>query len=129
MTMGRHVMYDGKVSISTWRRVEKFPGIGFLLEQAAQRGGATPLATHVITLPDPERSRSDSPPGGTAWVGLDESHVTLHWYDGGHQVRFALDVFTCGDRADPSVIISHVLAFLVGCTGRRTEVKRFAGMG
>ena len=125
MALGRHVLFDGVASQEAWRAAEAYPGIGFLLERAARAGGATVLDSRLIQLPHPDRSKPDSPPGGTAWVGLDESHVTLHWYDHGDEVHFALDAFTCGYRADPDKIVGHVIAALAGCTGDVTQVDRF----
>ncbi|KKL09619.1 hypothetical protein LCGC14_2564090, partial [marine sediment metagenome] len=92
-------------------------------------GGATVLRQQLINLPHPGLSKSDSPLGGTAWVGLDESHITLHWYTLEDSVRFALDAFTCGDHADPTAIVDHVLDNLLGCVGRVFHIGRFDGAG
>lgn len=125
MQHGKQVLYDGVVSKAAWLRAEVYPGIDFLLVRAAYAGGATVLASRRIDLPHPQLSKPGSPPGGTAWVGLDESHITIHWYDDGATVRFALDVFTCGERADPRDIADRILAALPGSIGRFVDLKRF----
>jgi S-adenosylmethionine/arginine decarboxylase-like enzyme len=125
MPRGRLITVDGVASIATW------PGgddLTALLTDSCRAGGATVLATHLIRLPDPIRSKPGSPPGGTAWVGLDESHVTIHWYE--HPtigvVRFALDIFTCGSWADPLRICDKIEAGLGDVVQlTRTVVQRF----
>ncbi len=99
-------MLDGLVPRSKWPKTD---ALVELMETAAIAGGATPLESRVIDLPC-EKSRPDSPPGGTAWCGLDESHITLHWYYKDDQVEFAADVFTCGDNAHADVIMEALLA-------------------
>lgn len=125
MQHGKQVLYDGVVSKAAWQLAEGYPGIDFLLVRAAYAGGATVLASRRIDLPHPQLSKLGSPPGGTAWVGLDESHITLHWYDDGATVRFALDVFTCGECANARDIMDRVLAALPGSIGRVVELERF----
>jgi len=118
-----HVLVDGWVPVASWRALEDV-GVLTALVAAALAGDATVLDGRVISLPDPKRSKPDSPPGGTAWVGLDESHVTLHWYDGEDRVRFALDAFTCGDMANPSRIVDAFLQRLPGAFSDRKSLVR-----
>ncbi len=125
MLSGRHILFDGSVPIRDWRVVEVYPGLGQMLREAARTAGATPLDGRVILLPDSELSRPDSPPGGTAWIGLDESHVTLHWYVSELTVHFAIDAFTCGDRANPAKLVDLVLAMLHCNAGHGMELHRF----
>ncbi len=126
MSAGRHVIYDGAAPAAAWRAMRAHPGLGLLLKQIARDAGATSLDGRVIELPHPN-SRPGSPPGGTAWIGLDESHITLHWYDDGDWVRFALDAFACGQHADPSAMVDAFLAHLPGVEGTRREFVRFLG--
>ena len=104
MAVGSHVTLDAVVTCAKWPDVEE---LRTLLETAAKAGGATPLESRVILLPC-AKSREDSPPGGTAWCGLDESHITLHWYTGKDTVTFALDVFTCGKHSDAEKIVNFL---------------------
>lgn len=127
MSAGRHVIYDGAAPAAAWRTMRAHPGLGLLLKQVARDAGATPLDGRVIELPHPY-SRTGSPLGGTAWVGLDESHITLHWYDDGDRVRFALDAFACGRDADPAAMVSAFLGHLPGVKGRKREFVRFLGL-
>lgn len=106
--LGRHVTADCTVTRTKW------PNSGVLRElllTAANSGGATPLESHVFQLPC-DQSRPSSPPGGTAYVVLDESHIALHWYTKKDTVDFALDVFTCGEHADPHSIAMDFMGLL-----------------
>lgn len=68
------------------------------IARAATRAGATVISQNRY------RFWHDSPPGFTAVVLLDESHVTAHSYaDLG---LLALDIFTCGDT-DPMDILRY----------------------
>jgi len=99
-----------------------------MLMKAVHAGNATPLEVSVIELPHPHRSRPESPPGGTAWVGLDESHITLHWYSDRPEhgsTLFALDVFTCGERANTREIVDTMMLLLAGKALKQAGHKRF----
>jgi S-adenosylmethionine decarboxylase len=69
------------------------------------------------------RFGSDSPPGFTAVVVLDESHCSVHTYaDIG---LMAFDIFTCG-KTDPHAILEHIRADIdLGETDVR-EIRRFS---
>jgi len=121
---GAHVTLDAVIEKRKWPRDED---LSELLSTAASVGRATPIKCHVISLPC-ELSRPDSPPGGTAWCGLDESHITLHWYDKGDAVEFALDVFTCGDHANPEKIVNFLETKLGADTPIRSEKGYYSRM-
>jgi S-adenosylmethionine/arginine decarboxylase-like enzyme len=102
-----------------------------MLLKAVHAGNATPLELSVIELPHPHKSRPSSPPGGTAWVGLDESHVTLHWYSDRPKLGstlFALDVFTCGEHANTHEIMDTLMLLLAGKALKQNGHKRFVGI-
>jgi S-adenosylmethionine decarboxylase len=86
------------------------------MARAAEEAGATVISQVRY------RFGSESPPGFTAIVVLDESHVSAHSYaDTG---RVALDVFTCGDT-DPRAVWQRIRSELglEHCTVR--EYQRF----
>ena len=117
MHKGMHVTLDAIVSRTRWdsrfKSILDFAGpFRDCLEACAYVGNATVLRSEVIKLPHPEKSRPESPPGGTAWVGLDESHITIHWYEYDDRVEFAMDVFTCGRYANPNAILDHFETYL-----------------
>lgn len=88
--------------------------LGFM-KGAASRGGATVVSEGAVDLTDP--------PGFTVFVGLDESHLSAHYYaEGGH---LAVDVFTCGFRADARAIMREVLGAVGGEVVFSKEVARF----
>lgn len=93
-------------------------GAGFMVEflkGAAKRGGATVVSEGAVDLA--------SPPGFTVFVGLDESHISAHYYEaGGH---LAVDVFTCGVRADARRIMGEILGEVGGRVVFESEVRRF----
>ena len=117
------------VMVDSWAPKASWPTPGKLKDMfrvAALCGRATFLQAEVIPLPD-ERSREGSPLGGTAWAGLDESHVTLHWRFEEDRVRFALDVFTCGDHASPLTITKWLCRAFNAEVAQMREVGRFKG--
>jgi len=70
--------------------------VASVLVEAAKIAGATVLHSKQINLPC-ALSKPSSPPGGTAVVLLDESHISMHWYDQEDgRAMIALDMFTCG---------------------------------
>jgi S-adenosylmethionine/arginine decarboxylase-like enzyme len=102
--------------------------LGDILWTAAIAGGATPLDSRVILLPDLDKSGPESPPGGTAWVGLDESHITLHWYSDNPspgKTLFCLDVFTCGTNANTFLIADYIMLKLTAREIRKESRDRF----
>ena len=95
-----------------------------LLRGSAEAGGARVVGGMTRILPCP-LSREGSPPGGAAFVLLDESHVSLHWYDlGDGKSRYAFDAFSCGG-ADSEKILDEILRVLGGCE-RRGVADRFS---
>lgn len=71
------------------------------LAVAAERAGATVISQVRYLF------GSDSPPGFTAVVVLDESHCSVHTYaDAG---LMAFDIFTCG-TTDPRDILKYIQA-------------------
>jgi len=84
--VARHVCLDDRLMLNT-------------LAEAAERAGATVISQTRYKF------GSDSPPGFTAIVVLDESHCSAHTYaDLG---LIALDMFTCG-TTDPNDILKYV---------------------
>lgn len=83
-----------------------------VLQSACLRGRATVLRTHAQKF---------QPHGVTVVCLLAESHITLHTYP--EDRGFMLDVFTCGDRADPLVIAEAVVRILGG-SARYRQAER-----
>lgn len=50
--------------------------------------------------------QGESPPGFTAVVLIDESHITAHCYS--DRGWLAIDVFTCGSTSSPSEMIDFI---------------------
>lgn len=69
------------------------------LAEAAHHAGANVISQVRY------RFGSDSPPGYTAAVILDESHCTAHSY--AEHRAIAIDIFTCG-ATDPRDVLSHL---------------------
>lgn len=83
--------------------------LGATLRTALERAGAT--VCDVI-------SRRFDPQGVTVLALLCESHASVHTYP---ELGSAfLDVFTCGDAADPEFAVT-LLAESLGATGTRVE--------
>ena len=114
---GIHILVDGIGVIPA--------DIVSVLKTAATRAHATVVHTKCVTLPQPSCNPL-SPPGGTAVALLDESHITLHWYDlADGTARVALDVFTCGS-ANTCVAVSYIMTQLNLTLMSYETVKRFA---
>ena len=64
----------------------------------------------------------NSPPGFTAVVLLDESHISAHCYADTGQI--ALDIFTCGSTA-PQNVLDYILEEIDLGTVKFSEVSRF----
>lgn len=86
------------------------------MARSAERAGATVISQVRYKF------GSDSPPGFTAVVVLDESHCSVHTYaDLG---LMAFDIFTCG-TTNPIAILDHIRADIdLGETDVR-EIRRF----
>lgn len=118
--MGKHIFVDGIGTIPS--------DVAGTLAAAARAAGATVLHQKQIILPS-EKSKPHSPPGGTAVVLLDESHISLHWYDRPDGTALvAIDAFTCG-LANPEVAIDHLTSKLGLTTLHREAHIRFATVG
>ena len=64
----------------------------------------------------------NSPPGFTAFVLLDESHISAHCYE--EQQKIALDIFTCGNTNPLNVL--DTLKSIVDLGDYKTKmVERF----
>lgn len=86
------------------------------MARAAQRAGATVVSQVRY------RFGSDSPPGFTAFVLLDESHCSVHTY--AEAGLMAFDIFTCG-ATDPREVLRHIRAEIdLGDTSIR-DLRRF----
>ena len=71
-----------------------------VMARAAERAGATVVSQMRYKF------GSDSPPGFTAIVMLDESHCSAHTYaDHG---LIAMDIFTCG-KTEPREVLRYIL--------------------
>lgn len=125
---GVHFLVDAEIKKALW---PTSPDVleGFLV-RCAESGGAQLVGSRVVMLP--RLLSYGMPPGGTAWVGFDESHITLHWYEVPETeninglVRFALDVFTCGDRQRQLEIVDRILCGFGELTwSRTTTLNRF----
>jgi S-adenosylmethionine/arginine decarboxylase-like enzyme len=115
--VGKHILVDGVGSIPS--------DVAGTLAKAARTAGATVLHQKQIILPC-EKSKPHSPPGGTAVVLLDESHISLHWYDRDDgSALIAIDAFTCG-TADPNLAIDYLLDHLTVTVLHRETRTRFA---
>lgn len=101
--MGVHIFTDGIGTIPA--------DIVSVLRGAAFQAKATVVHAKHVPLPQPN-CNPGTPPGGTAVALLDESHITIHWYDlPNGAARIALDVFTCGSsdtRAAAEYLIDHL---------------------
>lgn len=74
-----------------------------IVNRACEEGGATVMVTYAQRF---------HPQGVTVVSVLAESHAAVHTYPevGGYMV----DVFTCGDRADPLKIAASIMSALGG---------------
>lgn len=101
LPFGRHVVADG--SSVTSAHLNDGAYLAEILASSSVRGGATVLFTHVEQFPEQ---------GVTAFCVLAESHVSIHTYPEFYVAL--LDVFTCGDDADPERIVSEITRELGG---------------
>jgi S-adenosylmethionine decarboxylase len=85
-----------------------------ILREAVEASGATYLG---------ELHERFEPWGGvTAIIALAESHISLHtWPEYGYA---ALDIFTCGERADPWKAYEHVVKSFKPAKVNVTEMVR-----
>lgn len=90
---------------------------------AAEEAGATVVKVSWANLGNGD----GTPPGATVAILLNESHLTLHTYS--DEGLAALNVFTCGKRADPLKAAGCVLTALHGRLTFRDVNPRFAAPG
>jgi S-adenosylmethionine decarboxylase proenzyme len=83
------------------------------LERSLARAGAT--VCDVV-------SRRFVPQGVTVLALLSESHASLHTYPEIGSVF--LDVFTCGDRADPELAVRLLAEALAATSTNTTSIRR-----
>lgn len=83
-----------------------------VVEVACRRGGATVLGTY---------HHSFSPQGLTVVSILAESHAAVHTYP--EEAAYMIDVFTCGDQADPTRI-AEAIVWTLGGTARYERTDR-----
>ncbi len=84
-----------------------------LLIRAADRGNLSVLRS---------QRHQFHPQGATVLLLLSESHLSLHtWPERGYA---ALDLFTCGDRADPAAACQTVLEFLAPTHHHAQQILR-----
>lgn len=83
-----------------------------VVEIACRRGGATVLSTYHHHF---------SPQGLTVVSILAESHAAVHTYP--ELASYMIDVFTCGDQADPTRI-AEAIVWSLGGTARYERMSR-----
>ncbi len=88
-------------------------GLVALAAEAAEKAGATVLATHHHRF---------EPHGVSAICVLAESHLSIHtWPEIG---TATIDVYTCGDSADPNVACDLIEVQLAPQYAERTRIDR-----
>lgn len=113
-TMGRHVIAE------LWGcNVEKLNDMNYIervFVDAALEAGAEirEVAFHKF-----------APHGVSGVVIISESHLTIHSFP--EHGYASIDVYTCGDRIDPTVASNYILKALDASTSEVIEVPR--GMG
>ena len=88
-----------------------------VLARAARRAGATVISQVRYKF------GTESPPGFTAVVMLDESHCSAHTY--ADQGLMAIDVFTCGNT-DPQDVLRNIMEEIKLGDITVREIGRFA---
>jgi S-adenosylmethionine decarboxylase len=98
--LGRHLLATIQASPNILNHPERLTCAAL---DACNAGGATVIGCH---------SHKFEPHGVTAFVILAESHFSIHtWPERG---TAALDIFTCGEKANPFVIFSTFLSLVGG---------------
>ena len=85
---------------------------------AIKKHGATFLTSAKVVL------GATSPPGFTLAILLDESSVTVHTY--ANEGLMAVNVFTCGKKANPKMIARDIMIYARGCVVFSDDAPRFA---
>lgn len=93
MGIGKHVLID---LYDCQGDMEDVPKVLDILKQAAITAGATILQVSYEKF---------DPQGLTAVIILAESHLSIHTYPEHGSGYAAIDLFTCGDKCEPSKAI------------------------
>ncbi|MEV6136466.1 adenosylmethionine decarboxylase [Nocardia sp. NPDC051990] len=112
--LGRHVIaeFEGVDS----HRLDDEDLLCTLLTDSVTRAGAT-----VLDI----ASKRFVPQGVTVVLLLSESHASIHTYP---EIGAAfVDVFTCGERADPAYAVRHVIEALEPDAVRMSTIRRGQG--
>ena len=114
MYKGKHLLIDcGNVSQEVCLDDRQMLDV---MARAATRAGANVISQVRYHF------GHNSPPGFTAVVLLDESHISAHCYADTGQI--ALDVFTCG-TTNPRDVLDYILEEIDLGTVRFREIPRF----
>jgi S-adenosylmethionine decarboxylase proenzyme len=110
-SLGRHIL------VEAWgcrnESLNDLPGIRRAMINAAEAAGATVLDVSF---------RRFAPQGVSGVVIISESHLTIHtWPEYGYA---AIDLFTCGDRAEPWKAFNVLSAFLGAEQVSAMELRR-----
>lgn len=110
-SLGRHIL------VEAWgcrnESLNDLPGIRRAMINAAEAAGATVLDVSF---------RRFAPQGVSGVVIISESHLTIHtWPEYGYA---AIDLFTCGDRAEPWKAFNVLSAFLGSEQVSAMELRR-----
>ncbi len=109
--LGRHILVEAYDCDP--RALDDLRGIQQAMVEAAELTGAT-----VVDV----AFRKFEPYGVSGVVVISESHLTIHtWPEFGYA---ALDLFTCGDRANPWKAFDHMAEFLKSKRITTMEVQR-----
>lgn len=113
-TFGRHVIAELKgVDFEVLNDAKR---ITDALIEASKEAGAT-VMSHETVIFDPQ--------GCSAVVVLAESHVTIHTFPEHGYASF--DAYTCGEQADPKVILDYVIDFLAVQDVEAIQINRGLG--
>jgi S-adenosylmethionine decarboxylase len=115
LAKGRHIIVD--ISNQSGNVCGNDKLLSEILTDACLEAGANIICSSRY------RFESDSPPGCTVFLMLDESHVSIHTYS--LEGKIALDVFTCGSRVNADAILNTILEALNADRPRITEIDRF----
>jgi len=94
-------------------KLDNLKGVQSAMVEAAELAGATVLDVAF---------RQFAPQGVSGVVIISESHLTIHtWPEYGYA---AIDLFTCGTKADPWKAFKHITNYLKAQKVTTMEVKR-----
>ncbi len=110
-SLGRHILVEASGCRS--EALNDLPGIRQAMIHAAVAAGATVLDVSF---------RKFAPQGVSGVVIISESHLTIHtWPEHGYA---AIDLFTCGDRAEPWRAFEVLSGFLEAEHVSTMELRR-----